>query len=139
LGKGSSGRYGGELSTILGQDATLTGNLEVHHSVRIDGNMKGDLRSTEVVTIGPSGVVDGNISAQDLVIGGRVRGAVVCQGKVTLEESSQLNGNLRTQRLVVEEGAVFNGMSEMGDDKFANRSHPPRVIKLDDDEGEAQR
>lgn len=133
MAKGLGSRSGsGELSTIIGQDAKLEGKLDVRHSVRIDGLMKGDLLSTEMVTIGPGGGVEGNISAQDLVIGGKVTGRIVCQGKVVLEESATLTGDLRTVRLVVEEGAIFNGLSEMGE--LPHQPHPPKVIRLEDDE-----
>jgi len=140
LAKGSSSRYGsGELSTILGPDATLEGKLNVRHSVRIDGTMKGEIVSTETVTIGKDGGFDGNVTAQDLVIGGRVTGRIVCQGKVTLEENATLTGDMKAMTLVVEEGAVFNGLSEMGSDKFAYQPHPAKPIKLDDDEEDDSR
>ena len=135
MAKGLGGRSGsGELSTIIGPDAKLEGKLDVRHSVRIDGMMKGELTSTETVTIGPGGGIEGDISAQDLIIGGKVRGRVICQGKVVLEESASLTGDLRTVRLVIEEGATFNGLSEMGEDKFPHQPHPPKVIRLEDDE-----
>jgi len=133
LAKGIGSRSGsGELSTIIGPDAKLEGRLDVRHSVRIDGQMKGELNSTEMVTIGPGGGVEGNISAQDLVIGGKVTGRIICQGKVVLEESATLTGDLRTVRLVVEEGATFNGLSEMGE--LPHQPHPPKVIRLEEDE-----
>jgi len=130
LAKSIGNRSGsGELSTIIGPDAKLEGRLDVRHSVRIDGLIKGELVSTELVTIGLGGGIEGDITAQDVIVGGKVRGRIVCQGKVTLEETAVLSGDLKTMRLVVEEGAVFNGLSEMGEDK--TRAHPPRVIKLD--------
>lgn len=137
MAKVITSRYStGELSTIIGPDATLEGRLSVKHSVRIDGLMKGELNSTELVTIGPDGGVEGNIAAAEVVVGGKVIGKIVCNGKVVLEESAVLTGDLKTLRLVVEEGATFNGMSEMGEDKFRNRTHPPRNINLEEEEGE---
>ncbi len=104
----------------------------VRNSVRIDGIMRGELSSTETVTVGPNGGVEGDITAADVVIGGKVTGRVICQGKVILEETAVLSGDLRTVRLVVVEGAIFNGMSEMGESK--HQPHPPKVINLEEDE-----
>ncbi len=133
MAKASGSRYSsGELSTLIGQDASLDGRLTVRNSVRIDGTMRGELNSTETVTIGPNGGVEGDITAADVIIGGKVTGRVICQGKVILEETAVLTGDLRTVRLVVEEGAIFNGMSEMGETK--HQPHPPKVINLDQDE-----
>lgn len=130
--KASGSRFSsGELSTLIGQDATLEGRLTVRNSVRIDGSMRGELNSTETVTIGPNGGVEGDISAADVVIGGKVNGRVICQGKVVLEETAVLTGDLRTVRLVVEEGALFNGLSEMGEAK--HQPHPPKVINLEEE------
>jgi cytoskeletal protein CcmA (bactofilin family) len=132
LAKASGSRFSsGELSTLIGQDATLEGRLTVRNSVRIDGNMRGELNSTETVTIGPHGGVEGDITAADVVIGGKVTGSIICQGKVILEETAILTGDLRTVRLVVEEGATFNGLSEMGEAK--HQPHPPKVINLEPD------
>ncbi len=133
MAKASGSRFSsGELSTLIGPDATLEGRLTVRNSVRIDGSMKGELISTETVTIGKDGGVEGDITAADVVIGGKVTGRIICQGKVILEESALLTGDLRTVRLVVEEGAIFNGLSEMGEMK--HQPHPPKVINLDQDE-----
>ena len=103
-----------ELATIIGHDGLLEGNLTVKHSIRIDGTLKGDLKTTETVTIGKDGKVEGNISAKHLIVGGRIKGSVTVTGKTTLESTSVLEGELRTGKLVIEEGAVLNGSTSMG-------------------------
>jgi len=134
LAKYTSGRSGGgELSTIIGADATLQGNLEVKASLRVDGRIKGELVSTEMATIGEGGIVDGNISAKDIVVGGKVIGKLNASGKVVLEEKAVLLGDIRTSRLVVEEGAVFDGHSDMGGEKHSQPVHSPKKINLEDD------
>jgi len=131
LAKLSAGKsVAGELSTVIGTDAEFEGRLKVKYSVRIDGKMVGEIASNELVTIGPDGGIEGDIIAKDVVIGGKVVGRVQCSGKVVLEETAILTGDLKTLRLVVEEGALFNGRSEMGEPA---RQHPPKQIVLDED------
>lgn len=126
---------GGELSTLIGSDAVISGNISLKHSIRIDGQVRGEVSSGETVTIGTTGAVEGNITAGDVVVGGRVKGSITAGGKTTLEETSVLNGDLRTTRLVVHEGAVFNGNSDMSGDRREGHVHPPRKINLTEDEG----
>lgn len=104
----------GELSTILGSDAVFDGHLKTKASMRIDGKVKGELITSNTVTIGSEGVVEGTISAKDVVVGGRVVGTLNATGRIILEAHSVLNGDLKTSRLVVEDGATFNGSSDMG-------------------------
>lgn len=124
-----------ELSTILGPDSVVDGNVTVKHSLRIDGQVRGDVTSDESITVGSDGVVEGNLSAADMVMGGKIVGKVTVSGKTVLEASSVLQGDLRTSLLVVEEGAMFRGTSDMGPTKVEHPAHPPRKIKLEDDEG----
>ena len=102
--------------------------------MRIDGKVKGELTSSETITIGSGGSVEGDITAKDVILGGRVIGKLSASGKTVLERSSRLTGDLKTTRLVVEEGAVFNGNSDMSDAGAAIPQHPPRKITLTDEE-----
>lgn len=106
-----------ELATIIGQNADLEGKLAVKHSVRIDGRMKGEISTSETVTIGSSGKMEGDIKAKDVIVGGKVTGSITAEGKVTLEEASSFTGELKTVKLVIKEGAVLNGATEMGETK----------------------
>jgi len=131
VAKSYSAKGSGEISTIIGPDAVFDGRLKVKQSLRVDGRLSGEIASEEAVTIGPEGVIEGDIVAHEVIIGGRVIGKVVCGGKVVLEETAILQGDLKSQRLVVAEGAIFNGLSEMGDQP---KMHPPKRIVLEEDE-----
>jgi len=102
--------------------------------MRIDGRIKGEVTSAEMITIGSSGVIEGDVTARDIIMGGKVTGKMTASGKTILERSSSLNGDLKTSRLVVEEGAVFNGHSDMTEARSSVVQHPPRKIQLDDTE-----
>lgn len=125
-------RTGGELSTILGSDSDFEGRLTVKQSMRIDGRIRGEVTSAETITIGSNGAIEGDVTAKEVVMGGKITGTLTVAGKTVLERTSVLNGDLKTSRLVVEEGAVFNGHSDMGEAKPTAQAHPPRKIKLDE-------
>jgi cytoskeletal protein CcmA (bactofilin family) len=103
----------GELSTILGRGSVVHGNIKVEHSLRIDGKVKGDVTSTDSLIIGAEGEVTGNLSVKNLVLGGKVYGSVVAPGRTVLENKAEFYGDIKTSKLVIDEGAVFDGKCTM--------------------------
>jgi cytoskeletal protein CcmA (bactofilin family) len=103
-----------DVSTLLSKDAEIKGSIKTQGSVRVDGTVIGDVNSSQTVTIGATGVVEGNITAEDIIVAGRVKGALIARGKILLEASAQFEGDLSATKLAVAEGAVFRGLSNMG-------------------------
>ena len=102
---------------FVGAGTYLEGMIETRGSLRIDGKVKGTVKCSDRVTIGSTGEVNGEIHAKNAVIGGKVEGDVNVEQKLILEKSSSLNGNLSTGKLVIDDGAHFNGKSAMGGDR----------------------
>jgi len=119
-----------ELGTIIGQDASIDGTLTVNHEVRIDGQLKGELNSTNTITIGSTGRVDGTLSGENIVVGGQVEGSLKSSGLITLEAGSSFAGDLEASRLVIIEGAIFNGRSTMASPS-PGAGLQPRKINLE--------
>ncbi len=101
------------LYTIIGEGTTFEGSIVVPHSIRIDGSFKGKIDTTEVLTVGSSGVVEAEIIARSAVIGGKVIGNLSVKERVELEVNSSLIGDLKTKDLIINEGAVFHGNCTM--------------------------
>ncbi len=97
------------MSTILGVDATLEGNLNVDGSVRVDGKLHGNLVSSGTVTIGKQGRLEGNIKADTVIVGGKVKGNISAKTKLVLEQTSTIDGDIAAKQLEVAEGAGLNG------------------------------
>ena len=90
-------------SSILGPE------LEIHGDVKVSGN----IQSSGSVRTANGSVVNGNISANDATIGGKVEGDLDVEKKVTLGDTSFLTGNLKASILTIEEGAKFDGVCSM--------------------------
>jgi cytoskeletal protein CcmA (bactofilin family) len=114
----------GELSTLIGKDAVIEGKVVVKQSIRVDGRVKGEVEASDTVTVGNTGEVEGNIKAKNVVVGGKVQGSLESSGKITLEASSILRGDLTAGRLIIEEGAVFNGRSSMNGESAVVKPKP---------------
>ena len=110
---GARMKNGSELATIIGQEASLEGRLTAKHAMRVEGQIKGELSSTDTITIGTTGKIEGTLTAENVIVGGQVDGNIKASGRVTLEAGSHFTGDLEASRLVITEGAVFNGRSTM--------------------------
>ncbi|MBN4076311.1 polymer-forming cytoskeletal protein [Gemmatimonas aurantiaca] len=103
------------MNTILGQDTTFTGTIEVKGGLRIDGVVKGKIVSSDEVTVGSTGQVEAEIQARSVVVAGRLVGDIVASEKIELQANSDVEGDLRSKSLVIEQGAIFCGGCHMKD------------------------
>ena len=103
----------GPVATIVGQDASLRGSYSSKGSIRVDGELYGNLVSEDGVIVGQSGMVRGNITAKAVIIGGKVQGNVTAYQRLDLQSTAQLEGDIATPVLQIEEGATFEGNCQM--------------------------
>jgi cytoskeletal protein CcmA (bactofilin family) len=99
--------------TMIGEGAGFEGTIIVPHGIRIDGAFKGKIEASEMLTIGNAGVVEAEIKAKSIIIGGKVSGNIVAAERVELESRASLIGDLQTRDLVINEGALFHGKCSM--------------------------
>jgi cytoskeletal protein CcmA (bactofilin family) len=103
---------GGEV-TIVGQGAKLEGNVVSAGSLRIDGQVKGQINAEGDVLLSPQSQVEADIRAQNVVIAGRFKGKIDVKGRAEIARGGRVDGDVVSKTLVVEEGAVFQGQSIM--------------------------
>src|SRR5687767_7144687 len=111
-------------SNTIGKGTFLEGNIETYGNIRIEGKVKGDLKSKSKVALGDSSRVDGNIVAQNADIEGEVKGRLEIAELLVLKSTAIIHGDISTGKMVVEPGAIFNGSCKMG--------APVREIKIGD-------
>jgi cytoskeletal protein CcmA (bactofilin family) len=100
-------------SSILGPELEIRGDVKVSGSLLIYGKVYGNIQSSGAVRTANGSVVNGNISAREVAIGGKVDGDLDVEKKVTLGDTSFLTGNLKASILTIEEGAKFDGVCSM--------------------------
>lgn len=109
----------GELNTIIGKGTVINGDMKVQSSLRVDGLVKGNVSATETVVVGKEGEVRGKIEAKHVMLAGKIKGHIVATGKVYFEAKASVIGDVKAARLVVDEGAVFDGKCVMQDGSAA--------------------
>jgi len=106
----------GDLNTIIGKGSAVDGTLKVQSSLRVDGRIKGQVSTTDSLVIGKDGEIEGEIRVKNAIVGGKIKGKIFASGKVVLESKSSFYGELKTSKLVIDEGAIFEGVCSMTDD-----------------------
>jgi len=113
--KTNSNETGGLMNTIIGKDTVITGTVDVKGAFRVDGTVKGKIICSDCVTVGATGLVEAEIEANSTVVAGRMHGNIVATEKIELQAKCEMEGDLKTKSLVIEQGAVFCGACNMKD------------------------
>lgn len=104
---------GKKLETFVGKETIITGDVTIQHSLRVDGQIKGKLRSKEDITIGTGAKITGDIIADIVIIDGDVKGNIFANKGVHLQPHASLRGDINTPKIEMIEGAKFNGEIKM--------------------------
>lgn len=95
---------------VLGKSVMLKGQIYSREDLTIDGEVEGTVELQEHrLTIGPNGRVQASIKAREIVILGTVHGNVEAADKIDIRKDARLVGDIKTARIVIEDGAYFKG------------------------------
>jgi cytoskeletal protein CcmA (bactofilin family) len=99
--------------SIIGEDLSITGNVNSKGEIQVDGEIQGDVHCGSLL-LGDKSQVIGGVVAEDIVVRGRVVGSI--RGlRVTLQAQSHVEGDIFHQSLAIEQGAYFEGKSRRSD------------------------
>ncbi len=105
----------GNMNTIIGKDTVFTGTLEVKGALRVDGTVKGKIICPDTVTVGASGSVEADLEVTNAVVAGKMNGNIVASEQIELQAKCEVDGDLKTPSLIIEQGAIFCGSCNMKD------------------------
>lgn len=113
------------MRTSLGADAEVTGRLSFNAPTRIDGKLNGDVKCTDLLVVGESGVIEGSVRASELIVLGTVFGDVRGAQRVEVGPRGRIGGTVETHTLAVREGgrldATCRVMTPRADVHFLDR------------------
>jgi cytoskeletal protein CcmA (bactofilin family) len=102
----------------LSKDVEIKGSIKFVTEFVFDGNLEGEISSVDgVLTVGENADVRGEVKSKTVIVKGKVHGNITVQERCELHSRSQLIGDLKAARLVIEEGATFVGKSEVTPNK----------------------
>lgn len=106
------------VETILGVGTEFKGTINSKGSLRIDGKLEGGVISAEGIILGETSIVRGNINAKTVIICGKVIGNIHATSSIELLDKSQVHGDIRAGKIIISEGASFEGNCAMSTDKL---------------------
>ena len=103
--------------TLIGEDVVIQGTISGTGHIVIQGRVKGNLEvHGDHITIGRNGRVEGEIKAREATISGRMDGKIAASASVHIARSADFRGEIKTGRISIDDGAIFNGKIEMDRD-----------------------
>lgn len=99
---------------IIGQGTAILGDINSNGDIRIDGTLKGSIKTEGKVVLGKEGVVEGDVVCQNADISGTIKAKITVSNLLSLKETAKLNGDIVTNKLSIEPGAEFTGSCSMG-------------------------
>ncbi len=101
------------ISTTLGKETEFNGVMRFRDSLKIDGTFSGEIVSSGFLYIEQGASVTANIRVGSVVVGGTVHGNIEATDKLEMLASGKVYGNIRTAKLKIADGVVFEGKCEM--------------------------
>jgi cytoskeletal protein CcmA (bactofilin family) len=102
------------LGNMIKAGTEIVGNIKCKGDIRIDGTLKGTLESEGRVVVGESGKIEGEIICNTAEVSGKVQATVSVKELLSLKATSNLEGDISTNKLHIEPGANFTGSCSMG-------------------------
>src|SRR5450759_3482905 len=97
-------------AATIGKAVKLVGQIFSREDLYVDGEVEGTLEALDhKLTIGPNGTVRATIKAREVVALGAIHGNVEATDKIEIRKDAKLTGDIRTARIIIEDGAYFKG------------------------------
>lgn len=97
-------------SATIGKAVMIKGQIFSREDLVIDGEVEGTVEAQEHrVTVGPNGKVQASVKAREIVVLGTIQGNVDATDKIDIRKDARLVGDIKTARIVIEDGAYFKG------------------------------
>lgn len=107
-----------KFETIIGARNAVTGNIEGASPICINGKLIGNINSTSYVYISKTGSIEGNVTANHLVLLGNITGEKVDVSKLVVTATGVINSDIKVAKLTVEEGGILNGQINVTPDSY---------------------
>ncbi len=101
------------LDTFIGRSTNIKGNLSTSSSIRVDGQLDGDINTSETLITGPESLIKGNVSCKEAVIAGRIEGNINATDNVELQPGANIIGDITCGNLVIGKNCFFEGKCHM--------------------------
>jgi cytoskeletal protein CcmA (bactofilin family) len=127
LKRGSGTPEQAEITAFLGKGTEFKGVLSFEGTIRVDGKVEGEVISKDTLIASDGAFLQGEINVGTIILSGRIVGNINASQKVHLLAPASIQGNIKTPKLIIEEGVTFDGKCEMAGEK---KTAEQKVVSL---------
>lgn len=102
----------GAVETVLGEGVAFEGIISCEGSMKVEGELKGDIKVTSSIVVGPNGSVTGDINAREVIVFGKVTGKIDA-GALEIKSTGEITGEVLIETLITEAGGIMRAKCEM--------------------------
>ena len=95
--------------SVIDDQLSISGDIQTEGTIRVDGRLEGTLHHVDTLIIGAGGTVVGNIEAREVVIGGNLCGNLTVTGRVEVQSSASVQGDIHAAAVLLQEGGTVHG------------------------------
>lgn len=122
---GRNNKDSGQVNGLIDRGCSFEGKLMFDGTVQVNGDFRGEVLSDGTLIVGPEAKLSAQIQIDTIIVEGNVEGSIEAKGRVELRRGANLVGDITTPSLVVEDGAIFQGRSQMlGGERVETRREP---------------
>ena len=100
-------------TSLLSKKVKIEGEIQGDEDLHVEGHFKGSIKISGNIFVGPTGVVEADVEANNVIIQGQVKGNVLARRQLEIQSNGQLSGDCRATSIDIKEGAIFEGRSNM--------------------------
>ena len=95
--------------SVIDSQLSISGEIQTEGTIRIDGRVEGSMHRADTLIVGADGIVVGDIEAREIVVGGVIRGNLSVTGRVEVQASATVQGDIRAAAVFLQEGGTVQG------------------------------
>ena len=121
----------GEINTLLGRGSEFEGKLTFEGTVRIDGTLRGEVFSDDVLIVGEGARVEAEIDVGEIIIQGTVMGNIRAKRSIEILTPGRVKGDLTTPSLQIDKGVIFEGrcfMEGLAEKGMGNQKRAGEIV-----------
>ncbi|MEN6348468.1 MAG: polymer-forming cytoskeletal protein [Syntrophomonas sp.] len=101
------------IESLISEGVEIKGEILSPGSIRIDGFVEGKLSVKGNLVVGEKGFIKGEVTAQNLILAGKIEGNIQALGRLEIKSSGTMSGDASCSIISIEEGAYLEGTSKM--------------------------
>jgi cytoskeletal protein CcmA (bactofilin family) len=118
--------------SVLDAQLVTSGDLETDGTLRLDGKLRGSIRKADLVVLGETAEVEGDVIAREVIVGGTVLGNIEASERTEVQSSAVVTGDITTGAVLIHEGGAVRGrlLVKAHEERARNMRPTPRSVRL---------